>query len=257
MFEAACDWISSPRLHHRNCMISTTYRWGQLSHSVCSCVFYLCTVPVTLEHDDGKNPQNLNVICKFNFILKHLLPLSPYITVKWLTVLPQGQALSAIWITAPPRLRWHHNAQLLQIWLKVNVSRASKLDRSHYTNAISTKSCLCIQITKRYYYTHEVCFLCAKHLWNSYFNAITLRENITLHYSFSIQGQVAMPSWPLQKKLLVFILVYFLVLQYFLHISTVKSLFSAYYKIMTHQPVQYISLFHKIKLICLVTNGWN
>ena len=102
------------------------------------CFFSLCTVSVMVEYDACRNPQNLNVVCKFNFILKHLLPLSPCITVKWLTVLPQGQGPSAIWITVSPRLWWHNHAQLPQIWLKVNASRARKPDLTHYTNAITT-----------------------------------------------------------------------------------------------------------------------
>lgn len=95
-------------------------------------------VSVTVEHDACRNSQNLNVVCKFNFVLKHLLPLSPCITVKWLTVLLQGQVLSAIWITVSPRLWWHHHAQLPQIWLKANASRAHKLDLTHNTNDFTT-----------------------------------------------------------------------------------------------------------------------
>lgn len=116
--EPGWEQIFFSRLCHRHyCIISTSYRWSQLSESVCNSVFSLWSVfflSLTADHDTCRKSTRC-----VRLTAKHPLPLSPSITVKWLNVLLPGQALSAIWITVPYRL---DHAQSTQIWVKEHAS---------------------------------------------------------------------------------------------------------------------------------------
>lgn len=164
MFEVACDWILfkalSQELHDQHFIQMRSVI--QVSIQLC----FLCTVSVTLEHDACR--KSIWMLFEYSavFTAKHLLPLSPCMTVKWLNVLLQGQPLSAIWITASPRLWWHHHAQSTQI--KTHASHTYINLALHCSNSLteaparSGSHCLSTDQTIGGYFLLDVSCLCAK-----------------------------------------------------------------------------------------------